>query len=246
MEAYLESARLLGRRTAEMHRALASDAEDPAFAPERVTPFYQRSLYQSLRAAANATFQVVRARPDLPGADVVLGLQPQILERFRSVLDVRITGARTRIHGDFHLGQVLYTGRDFVMIDFEGPPARPIGERRIKRLPLVDVAGMVRSFHYAVHSAVRAGDFVEPERAVAIAPWARLWYVSAAGTYLREYLDAVEGAPFHAQAREEMRVLLQALLLDKALYEVLYEANNRPEWLPIPVAGITELVEGTW
>ena len=133
-----------------------------------------------------------------------------------------------------------------MIIDFEGEPARPIGERRIKRLPLVDVAGMVRSFHYAVHSAVRAGDFVEPERAVAIAPWARLWYVSAAGTYLREYLDAVEGASFHAQAREEMRVLLQALLLDKALYEVLYEANNRPEWLPIPVAGITELVEGTW
>ena len=177
---------------------------------------------------------------------MILEAQPRILERYRSVLDVRITGARIRIHGDFHLGQVLYTGRDFVMIDFEGAPAKPIGERRIKRLPLVDVAGMVRSFHYAVHSAVRAGDFVEPERAVAIASWARLWYVSAAGAYLREYLDAVEGAPFAAQTREEVRVVLQAFLLDKALYEVAYEANNRPDWLPIPVAGVVELLEAPW
>jgi maltose alpha-D-glucosyltransferase/alpha-amylase len=246
MEDYLEAARLLGRRTAELHRALASDADDPAFAPERVTPFYQRSLYQSLRAVANTTFQAVRSRPDLPGSEVILAAQPRILERYRSVLDVRITGARIRIHGDFHLGQVLYTGRDFVMIDFEGAPAKPIGERRIKRLPLVDVAGMVRSFHYAVHSAVRAGDFVEPERAVAIASWARLWYVSAAGAYLREYLDAVEGAPFAAQTREEVRVVLQAFLLDKALYEVAYEANNRPDWLPIPVAGVVELLEAPW
>ncbi len=246
IEAYLEAARLLGRRTAEMHRALASDGEDPAFAPERVTPFYQRSLFQSLRASANGTFQVVRARSDLPGADIVLGLQDPILERFRSILGIRITGARVRIHGDFHLGQVLYTGRDFVIIDFEGAPARPIGERRIKRLPLVDVAGMIRSFHYAVHSAAREGGTVEPERAAAVAPWARLWYVSAAGTYLREYLDAVDGAPFHAQTREEVRVVLQVLLLDKALYEVAYEANNRPDWLPIPVAGIADLMDASW
>jgi maltose alpha-D-glucosyltransferase/alpha-amylase len=191
-------------------------------------------------------FQLVRSRPDLPGAQVVLGLQPQILERYRSLLDIRITGSRLRVHGDFHLGQVLYTGRDFVIIDFEGPPARPIGERRIKRLPFVDVAGMIRSFQYAVHSAARAGDLGEPERAVAIAPWARLWYVSAAGAYLREYLDALEDAPFQSQSREEMRLVLQAFLLDKALYEVVYEANHRPEWLPIPVAGITELFEGPW
>jgi maltose alpha-D-glucosyltransferase/alpha-amylase len=243
MEDYLESARLLGRRTGEMHLALASDAEDPAFAPERVTPFYQRSLYQSLRGVANGAFLLLRSRPELPGAKLVLDSQAMILDRFRSVLDIRITGARTRIHGDFHLGQVLYTGRDFVIIDFEGEPARPIGERRLKRLPLVDVAGMIRSFHYAAHVVGRAGDLFEPDRAVAIAPWVRLWYVSAAGAYLREYLDAVDGAPFHAQTREEVRVLLDALLLEKALAEIGYEANNRPDWLPIPVSGIAELLE---
>jgi maltose alpha-D-glucosyltransferase/alpha-amylase len=242
MAPYLESARLLGRRTAEMHVALASDDEDPAFAPEAVTPFDQRSLYQSLRGVANRTLQVLRSQPGLPGADQVLGLQQQILDRLRSILDVKITGSRIRVHGDFHLGQVLYTGRDFVIIDFEGEPARPIGERRLKRLPLVDVAGMVRSFHYAAHVAARAGDLVEPEQAVRIAPWVRLWYVSAAGTFLREYLDVVEGEAFHPRSREEFRVLLEGYVLGKALYEVSYEANNRPDWLPIPVAGVVELV----
>jgi maltose alpha-D-glucosyltransferase/alpha-amylase len=243
MEAYLEAARLLGRRTAEVHLALASNTEDPAFSPERVTPFYQRSLYQSLRGIGNATFQLLRARRDLAGAEVVLAAQPGILERFKSVLEVKITGARTRIHGDFHLGQILYTGRDFVIIDFEGEPARPIGERRIKRLPLVDVAGMIRSFHYAAQVAAR--DLVEPDRATSAVPWVRLWYVSAAGAYLRDYLDGVDGAPFAPETREEVQVLLPAFLLEKALYEVAYEANNRPDWMPIAVAGITELLEGT-
>jgi maltose alpha-D-glucosyltransferase/alpha-amylase len=239
---FLEPSRLLAQRTAEMHLVLASDPEDPAFAPQRVTAFDQRSLYQSLRGAANRTLQLLRTRPDLPGAEVVLDLRQAILERFRSVLDIRITGSRIRIHGDYHLGQVLYTGRDFVIIDFEGEPARPIGERRIKRLPLVDVAGMLRSFHYAAHTAARAENLVEQERAVRIAPWVRLWYVSTAGVFLREYLERLEGAPFHPQSREEARVLLDATLLEKALYEVAYEANNRPDWIGIPITGITEMI----
>jgi maltose alpha-D-glucosyltransferase/alpha-amylase len=243
MEDYLESARLLGRRTAEMHRALASDPEDPAFAPERVTPFYQRSLYQSLRAGANGVFQLLRARASLPHVDRVLRREGDVFDRFRAVLGTRVTGARIRIHGDFHLGQVLYTGRDFVIIDFEGEPARPVGERRIKRLPLVDVARMIRSFHYAPNAAALTGGLVEPGREDALAPWVRLWYESAAGAYLREYLDGVDGAPFHARSPEEVRVLLEAFLLEKALYEVAYEANNRPDWLPIPIAGIDELLE---
>jgi maltose alpha-D-glucosyltransferase / alpha-amylase len=243
MDLYLQSARLLARRTGELHLALASDPDDPAFAPEIVTPFYQRSLYQSLRGIANRALQVLRTLNDVPGAERVLEAQQQILERMRSVLDVRITGARIRIHGDYHLGQVLWTGRDFVIIDFEGEPAKPIGERRIKRLPLVDVSCMIRSFHYAAHAAARAGQFVEPERAVAIAPWVRLWHVSAAGVFLREYLDTVEGSPFHPRTREELRVLLGAYVLEKALYEVTYEANNRPDWIGIPLAGIAELLE---
>lgn len=244
MEAYLESARLLARRTAEMHHALASDPDDPSFAPEPVTTLYRRSLYQSLRATANRTMLVIRGRRDLAGVDQVLELEPEIMERFRSLLDLRITGTRMRIHGDFHLGQVLYTGRDFVIIDFEGEPARPVGERRIKRLPLVDVAGMIRSFHYAPHAAAREGELVDPDRMDTVEPWIRLWYASAAGAYLREYLDAVQDATFHVKSREEVRVLLECYVLEKALNEVAYEANNRPDWVPIPVAGIRELLRG--
>ena len=102
---------------------------------------------------------------------------------------------------------------------------------------------MVRSFHYAAHVAARAGDLVEPEQAVRIAPGVRLWFVSVAGTFLREYLDIVESTPYHARTREEFRVLLDGYMLGKALYEVSYEANNRPEWLPIPVTGVVELLK---
>jgi maltose alpha-D-glucosyltransferase/alpha-amylase len=242
IESFVSSATLLGRRTAEMHLALASDPTDPAFAPEPMSPHDQRALYQSLRATANRALRILRRRADLPGADRVLELEPRILERLRTVLDLRITGARTRIHGDFHLGQVLYTGRDFVIIDFEGEPARAVGERRIKRLPLVDVAGMIRSFDYAVNAAVRATHLVEDENAVLIRPWMRLWYASAAGSFLRGYIETVDGARFHPRTREEMRVLLEVYLLEKATYEVTYEANNRPDWLAIPAAGIAELL----
>jgi maltose alpha-D-glucosyltransferase / alpha-amylase len=241
-ETFLSNAGLLGRRTAEMHLALASDATDPAFRPEPISPHDQRALYQSLRGTANRAFRALRRRPDLPGADAILGRQPAILDRLRRVLDVRITGSRTRVHGDFHLGQVLYTGRDFVIIDFEGEPARPLGERRIKRLPLVDVAGMIRSFDYAVNSAVMANDLLDETGRAQIQPWTRLWHSSVAGTFLREYLQTVAGSSFHPRTADEMHVLLAAFLLEKALYEVAYEADNRPDWLPIPTAGIVELL----
>jgi len=107
----------------------------------------------------------------------------------------------------------------------------------------VDVAGMVRSFDYAVNSAIRSSDLVEETDHDRIRPWARLWYASVAGTFLREYLETVEGARFHPRGDDEVRVLLEAYLLDKALYEVTYEADNRPEWLPIPAAGVLELLE---
>jgi maltose alpha-D-glucosyltransferase/alpha-amylase len=225
-DGFLSSAGLLGRRTAEMHLALASDPSDPAFAPEPISPHDQRALYQSLRAVANRTFAVLRRRAGDPDAEAVLRLEPRIQEAIRSVLDIRITAARIRIHGDFHLGQILYTGRDFTIIDFEGEPARPIGERRIKRLALVDVAGMIRSFDYAVNAAAR-----------------ELWYASAAGAFLREYLEAAGEAPFHPRTREELRVLLDVYLVEKALSEAAYEVDHRPDWLAIPAAGLLELLQ---
>src|SRR6185369_1955857 len=152
---YLADAELLGRRTAEMHIALASRDDIPAFAPEPFTPHYQRSIYQSMRTQAVQTLQLLRRRAkDNPEAQMVIAREAELQKRFRAVLDGRISGQRIRTHGDYHLGQVLYTGNDFVIIDFEGEPLRPLSERRIKRSALRDVAGMLRSFHYAPYAVV--------------------------------------------------------------------------------------------
>ena len=153
---YLESARLLGQRTGELHLALAQASENPSFAPESLTDFDRQGLYQSMLGEASQTFRLLRGRlQTLPpavqsAAQRVLECERDVRQRFRALRDRRITALCTRIHGDYHLGQVLYTGKDFIIIDFEGEPARPISVRRLKQSPLRDVAGMLRSFHYAV------------------------------------------------------------------------------------------------
>ncbi|HEX2030458.1 MAG TPA: maltose alpha-D-glucosyltransferase [Actinomycetota bacterium] len=244
--AYLESARLLGRRTAELHLALASDRDAAGFRPEPITPLDQRSMYQSMRVLARRVFQLLEdRREDVREANQVLDLEDQVLERFRALLDVRIRAARIRCHGDFHLGQVLYTGNDFVIIDFEGEPARPLSERRIKRPPLRDVAGLIRSFHYAASSPLQggAGPPVPGGDVVTLHPWTRFWYLWVSAEYLRTYLEVAAGAPFLPKERRQLEVLLDVFLLEKALYEVGYEVNNRPEWVGLPIQALVQLVE---
>ena len=180
----------------------------------------------------------------------LLELEEDVMRRLRSVLDIKTTGLRTRCHGDYHLGQVLYTGKDFVIIDFEGEPARTLSERRLKRPALRDVAGMLRSFHYAVHTAARAqvARGVVPEGSDARAPLeARLaiWRRWVSAAFLRGYLDASHGAAFLPARREDFQTLLDVLLLEKAVYELRYELNSRPDWVLIPLLGILELLDGT-
>ena len=248
---YLEAVGLLGRRTAELHLALASYEGSQAFAPEPFSPVYQRSLYQSMRNMAAQTYQLLGERlPALPEAlqqeaRKVQALEAQVLERFRPVLERKITALRTRVHGDYHLGQVLYTGSDFVIIDFEGEPARPMSERRNKRSPLRDVAGMLRSFHYAAYGALmgRIGTTtVRLEDLPAMEPWADRWYATVSSVFLKTYLEVVAHAPFLPQAWEELMILLDAYQLEKAIYEMAYELNNRPDWLRIPVRGILHML----
>src|SRR5262249_12734266 len=154
-EAYLDAAALLGRRTAELHLGLAA-VDHPDFRPEPFTSLFQRALYQAMRNLVGQTSDVLssgahRLSPDAGRslADAVLARRTELLARFRRLLEQRIEGERIRTHGDYHLGQVLYTGKDFVVIDFEGEPLRPLSERRLKRSPLRDVAGMLRSFPFA-------------------------------------------------------------------------------------------------
>ena len=239
---YLDSARMLGERTAELHLALSSDPADPAFAPERITTHDQRSMYQSMRSLTGRVFRLLAERADdVPEIKQVIDLESEIIDRFRALMDGRITAARIRCHGDFHLGQVLFTGRDFVIIDFEGEPARPVGERRIKRPALRDVAGMLRSFQYAAYTPIFSPEPIGDP--VALFPWARLWSMWVSATFLRAYLDRAGSAPFIPTTARELEVLLDALVLEKAVYELAYEVNNRPDWVKIPILGVTQLME---
>ena len=150
---------------------------------------------------------------------------------------------KTRIHGDYHLGQTLYTGNDFMIIDFEGEPARTLGERRLKRSPLRDVAGMIRSFHYVAHTALQKQGTVRVEDAPTLDPWVELWYKYTSGAFLKSYLETAKDAPFIPKEREELDILLKAFILEKSVYELGYELNNRPEWILIPLKGIKYLLE---
>ncbi|HEX9237120.1 MAG TPA: maltose alpha-D-glucosyltransferase, partial [Actinomycetota bacterium] len=242
---YLESARLLGRRTAELHSALATSADDPAFAPEPFSTLYQRSLYQSFRALTSQVFRLARTLVNrVPQTVQIVDLEEDVMRRFRRLLELKIEAARIRIHGDYHLGQVLWTGRDFVIIDFEGEPARPLGERRIKRSPLRDVAGMLRSFHYAAYAAL-ARETAEPgfENPAFLEPWALFWYQNVASTFVRAYLESVPPGGILPPEGPQMNVLLDVFMLEKALYELRYELNSRPDWVRIPIHGILQLVE---
>jgi maltose alpha-D-glucosyltransferase/alpha-amylase len=250
---YTEAARLLGQRTGELHVALASAPEDPNFAPEPFSKLYQRALYQSTRNLTGRVFQLLRGSlnklPESlhPEAKKVLDREREIMDRFRSVSQEKISATRVRCHGDYHLGQVLWTGKDFVIMDFEGEPARPINERRIKRSPLRDVAGMLRSFHYATYSGLfdfreRRGVVVE-EELEAMDFWARFWHFWVSVIFLKAYMEAATNGKFLPESRQELRTLLDMYLLEKAIYETGYELNNRPEWVKIPLRGILQLLE---
>jgi maltose alpha-D-glucosyltransferase/alpha-amylase len=245
--AYLDSARLLGRRTAELHTALASDPSDPAFAPERITPQDQRSIYQSLSGLSMRSTELLRSQLNkLPQdardeAKQVLELEPRIASILKSFLSRRLTSTRIRVHGDYHLGQVLYTGHDFVIIDFEGEPTRTLYERRLKRLALRDVAGMLRSFDYASQAALRS-DQIAAAALPALRNWGRFWVQCVSAAFLKSYLATAGAASFVPHAADDLDLQLNTMLLEKALYELRYELNMRPEWVRIPLRGILEVV----
>jgi maltose alpha-D-glucosyltransferase/alpha-amylase len=247
---YLDMARLLGRRTGELHRALAA-GEDPAFAPERSTPFGRRSHYQSLRNLTARSLDALGAA--LPGfepgeaadlARAVLDRREEIRARLGEILE-RPGGSRIRIHGDYHLGQVLFTGRDFQIIDFEGEPARSLAERRHKRSPLVDVAGMLRSFHYAAEMALRSdgqGGPLQPEQARHLRPWARHWRETVSAAFLGSWLEEIGPARLLPADDADLEAVLRVHLLEKALYELGYELDNRPAWVDIPLRGLLDVL----
>ena len=201
---YLGVARLLGTRTAQLHRALAS-VDEPAFTPEPFTALFQRSQLQTMRNQAAGAFASLRQLMGLLAPDVqaqaeqTLDASDRAIRQVRQLVSLRPSALRIRTHGDFHAGQVLWTGKDVVLIDFEGEPGRPLSERRFKRSALTDVAGMLRSFHYAAYGTLlnpRFGGAVRAEDVPRLERWAGFWYVNVAISFLHAYLVETRGQAF--------------------------------------------------
>jgi maltose alpha-D-glucosyltransferase/alpha-amylase len=245
---YLRGAALLGKRTAELHLALAA-AKEPAFVPERLDADALHAMAAGMEAHAHATFELLGAQiatlPELlkPHAERLLDSRATLGGRFTEFRELRAAGMRIRIHGDYHLGQVLRTEEDFYVLDLEGEPARTLAERRAKQSPLKDVAGMVRSYSYAAYAALFAFALHAPDDFDTLEPWAREWHRWVADSFVREYRTTIGRSSIVPGPEDEsFDVMLRALTLDKALYELAYELNNRPEWVRIPLVGLLTLV----
>ena len=257
MSDQLGAADLLGRRTGELHLALtargARGVSSHEFDPELVSAMSQRSLYQSMRTAARRTLALTRQRAramtprDQALAREVTDSEDEMLEAFLGLLDVR-TGWRIRVHGDLHLGQVLFTGRDYIFVDFEGEPDRSLGERRLKRSPMRDVAGMLRSYQYVAYSAVDdlvARGVLETESSAELEHYQRAatrWAYWNSIAYLGGYIPVARAAGL-LPSEEELAIDLRAHLIDKALYELRYELSNRPDWAHVAMLSLRWLLE---
>jgi maltose alpha-D-glucosyltransferase / alpha-amylase len=258
----IEAATLLGRRTAEMHLALATPTEDSAFAAESFTSEDLARDAARIEAQAVSALEALKLKfaalddATAEAAALLLSRRRDLLARARAIAELSPSGQRIRIHGDYHLGQTLRTAGssannataqgDFVLLDFEGEPARPLAERRQKQSPLKDVAGMVRSFSYAAHSAFdvfidSGADSPHSARREQIAGWARAWQSAASAAFLSAWSSTIAARPELMPPLRESQSLLNAYMLEKALYELLYELNNRPSWVSIPLAGILNL-----
>jgi maltose alpha-D-glucosyltransferase/alpha-amylase len=245
---YLATAEVLGRRTGELHVHLARARPDEhAFVPEPYTSADVKATADAMARHADEELNLLAQALDrlderkLGLAGTVLERRAELVHYFEALHQVASGGGRIRCHGDYHLGQVLVTEADIVILDFEGEPARPFAQRRAKASPLRDVAGMLRSFSYAALTGLHAVTMTRPEDYERLVPWADLWETWVSAAFLRAYLTAVRGASFLPSNRDDLDVLLQAFILDKALYELAYELNNRPDWVHIPLSGILRL-----
>jgi maltose alpha-D-glucosyltransferase/alpha-amylase len=257
LSAYLETAHLLGQRTADMHMALAQDTDDPDFVPEPFSDFFQRPFYHAAVGLIDRDLQVLRRElanlPDTTREVVnrVIAREHDIRSFFVPFRDRKITAMRIRCHGNYTLGKVLLTDNDLVITNFAGDPSRSLDERRIKVSPLRDVARMLRSFHYAIHEAVgrqqrREGQYPPGTQTVdqqAQASWIHFWYSWASARFLRGYLDTISQSPLLLQTREECKIMLDAYLLEQTLHELSQELGTRPELVIVPLRGMLHVLE---
>ncbi|HYG36651.1 MAG TPA: alpha-glucosidase C-terminal domain-containing protein, partial [Clostridia bacterium] len=249
---YIESARLLGVRTAELHLALVSGAETADFAAEPFTPHYQRGLLQSMRNQVTQTLRDLRqSLPSLPAevqllAKRVTEAEPLLLQCYRTTFKKPLTAKRIRIHGDCHLGQILWTGKDFVFIDFEGDPRTALSERRIKRSPLRDVAGLLCSFQFAAQAGLvqhfERGS-IAADNLAKFEKWVRFWATWVSVTFLRAYFHSLGKAEILPASEGELRSLLRAYFLHQMVSELGRQLTRRPGWIRASLETILRILE---
>jgi maltose alpha-D-glucosyltransferase/alpha-amylase len=247
--AYQSLVSTLGQRTAELHRALAQTGGGPNFDPEPITGLDLAGWRSRVQREADETLNGLAERlGELPDwvreqAAKLLERRAALLARIGELTPEQVDAVKTRYHGDFHLGQVLVVMNDVVLIDFEGEPARPLAERRAKHSPLVDVAGMVRSFDYAGYAALDRSACQRPEERARLEALTARWAREMTDVFLAGYREAAEGSPSYPASDEQADRLIDLFTLEKALYEVRYELGSRPEWVAIPVRGLLALLE---
>jgi maltose alpha-D-glucosyltransferase/alpha-amylase len=246
------AAHLLGVRTAELHSALSSRPEVQEFSPEAFTDFYRHGLYHGMLGVMGRSLDALRSQlKELPEqvrqtAEELLASEPAIRNGLFPLRDQRISGARIRIHGDYQLGNLLFTGNDVIIRNFDGPAGRPLSERRIKRSALRDIASMIRSLHYAAHAVSFGyvpGVVKGREQVARIDRWAEHWHEWVSAMFLQGYLESSRGMDFLPRTDSELAILLRAHLIEKALLEISYELEHRPEWVGIPVHGLSSLLK---
>jgi maltose alpha-D-glucosyltransferase / alpha-amylase len=258
---FRELARTLGRRTGELHLALAdvpAGPETTALAPEPLTAEDRFAAARGVESMLARVLETLATRREgLAALDVTVRRLLDdtsherrqlagLLARYR---ETPIAVCKTRIHGDLHLGQVLATGNDFVIIDFEGEPSRPVDERRAKGSPLRDVVGLLRSFDYAPEAVLReltTSGYARPPR---LEPWAALWKQEVSRMFQESYFETVAGAPFLPEDDEHLALMLELHTLERVVYEISYELANRPDWVEIPLRGLVALLgpgASTW
>jgi maltose alpha-D-glucosyltransferase/alpha-amylase len=247
-DGYTALARTLGMRTAELHAAFARSTGDPAFDPVPHGTADVGAWTERVRGEAMAVLDRLEQRRDTlpesvrPDADRLLAQRDRLLARIAAHANDDGGRIKTRLHGDYHLGQVLLVQNDFVIIDFEGEPSRTMEERAQKHSPLKDVAGMLRSFDYAMHTALFKFVSERPDAREAVEPAGRQWQAQAAGAFLDGY-DEVARASGLTSARAERKGLLELFVLEKAVYELKYEVDNRPDWVRIPLTGLLDTLK---
>ncbi len=241
---------LLGKRTAELHLALASVKSKKDFVQEPFSLLYQKSLYQSFRTLIKRTFSQMKSskrklnEDQVALIDEILGNESILLSTMKKTLErKKIHTSKIRVHGDYHLGQVLFTGKDFVIIDFEGEPTRSMTARKLKHCPFKDVAGMLRSFHYSIYMGQVANESKMPESKEFLKPWLEAWYKTVQDIFIENYLETAGNASFIPEEEDQMHDLLAVYTIEKAIYELDYEVNNRPDWLHIPLYGLKMIMD---